>query len=315
MVMYAFARSLRTPRSISWTLRETKRGHFFNSSPVNVRMRLFCSNSSDQIDSTNKNLSSTLPTENTSDRSTPKNKWTPEEIGRRRKALALVLAEGENERPFFRCDHTGAAGAGAALLSAQFGLWGYLAYNLNFVAERASAIQTAVSMSALGFSAAALFAAPFLAKRVVYELVLLKDNRLRIVTHMPSFLGESNHPTVSLDDTVLLPLQHHRIMAIRPKSSAYNFLLDTEKGGFVGTDIEAFKSLMRSSSATALKKHRELYEFVHSTAETTRDDAVAGPSTARQSPFAVTRRRRILHFRNKRDRLGQLWRRRKGLRS
>ena len=48
-----------------------------------------------------------------------------------RRALALVLADGEKERNFFQCNYYGLLTTAAVLSSAQFTMWGYMSFQLS----------------------------------------------------------------------------------------------------------------------------------------------------------------------------------------
>ena len=72
-------------------------------------------------------------------------------ITRRRRALALVLAEGEKERNFFRCNYYGLLTTAGVLSSAQFTMWGYMSFSIVTAVEK-SPLQSALSLSAFAFS-------------------------------------------------------------------------------------------------------------------------------------------------------------------
>ena len=223
-------------------------------------------------------------------------------ITRRRRALALVLAEGEKERNFFRCNYYGLLTTAGVLSSTQFTMWGYMSFSIVTAVEK-SPFQSALSLSAFAFSGLAMILISPASRSLVSELSLLPDRKLRIKSHFPERFGGSL--VLPVDEIQIREVPDSRFSILERVNANQRFLMDTAGGRFVGTDMDAVRTLLRVVETPALREDpATTVQREHVVADTTTNIATS-------KVVAVTRERRFRQYHNKRRRLGKIWRKRR----
>ena len=225
-------------------------------------------------------------------------------IDRRRRTLALVLAEGEKERNFFQCNYYGLLTTAAVLSSAQFTMWGYMSFSIVTAVEK-SPLQAALSLSAFAFSGVAMILISPASRSLVSEMSLLPNRKLRIKSHFPERFGGICE--IPVDEMQIREVPDSRFSILERVNANQRFLMDVAGGRFVGTDMDAVRTLL----------HRRVLEtpppppstLVQDNSTTTIN--AVHYNDAPSKVVAVTRERRLRQYHNKRGRLGKLWRKRR----
>ena len=223
-------------------------------------------------------------------------------IDRRRRALALVLADGEKERNFFQCNYYGLLTTAAVLSSAQFTMWGYMSFSIVTAVEK-SPLQAALSLSAFAFSGVAMILISPASRSLVSEMSLLPNRKLRIKSHFPERFGGTCE--IPVDEMQIREVPDSRFSRLERVDANQRFLMDVAGGRFVGTDMDAVRTLLRRRVLETAPPSTLVQD--HSTTTNAASVHIDAPSNV----VAVTRERRLKQYHNNRGRLGKLWRKRR----
>jgi hypothetical protein len=227
------------------------------------------------------------------------------QIDRRRRALALVLTEGEKERHFFKCNYYGLLTTAGVLSSAQFMMWGYMSFSIVTAVEK-SPFQSALSLSAFAFSGLAMILISPASRSLVSELSLLPDRKLRIKSHFPEHFGGSNE--IPVDEMQIREVPDSRFVILERVNENERFLMDVNGGRFVGTDMDALRTLLRRRVVVSdYNNNNKSSEAIN----TQKEQEYIQEDDQNMHSVAVTRERRLRQYHNKRRRLGKMWRKRK----
>ena len=134
---------------------------------------------------------------------------------------------------------------------------------------------------------------------------LLPNRKLRIKSHFPERFGGICE--IPVDEMQIREVPDSRFSILERVNANQRFLMDVAGGRFVGTDMDAVRTLL----------HRRVLETPPPPPSTlVQDNSTTTINTVHNNDapskvVAVTRERRLRQYHNKRGRLGKLWRKRR----